>query len=192
MNESDNRQLLLRKACELFAQKGYDSVGVQSIVKACDLTKPTLYHYFGCKEGLLKEVLEQGFTQLNQSLDSLGPYEQDLPIYLEQMAQVWMGNVRQQPDFFRVELSLVFLPQEHPAHLLAMPGHQILLQRMQELFTSAARDHGNMEGNSLVLASSWLGLLHHWTGIYVGGWGDPGDSSFLHSSLRTFLYGIFT
>ncbi len=32
---------------------GYDAMGIQRIVEAARITKPTLYHYFGSKQGLL-------------------------------------------------------------------------------------------------------------------------------------------
>ena len=42
----DNRARLLDCAQDLFAARGYDAVGVQEIVEAAGVTKPTLYHYF--------------------------------------------------------------------------------------------------------------------------------------------------
>ena len=49
----DNRQAILDSALTLFYEKGYDAVGVQQIVDAAGVTKPTLYYYFGSKQGLL-------------------------------------------------------------------------------------------------------------------------------------------
>jgi TetR/AcrR family transcriptional regulator len=53
----DNRSALLTHALQLFAARGYDAVGVQEIVEAAGITKPTLYHYFGSKRGLLDTLL---------------------------------------------------------------------------------------------------------------------------------------
>ncbi len=55
----DNRSTLLKCALDLFAARGYDGVGVQEIVEAAGVTKPTLYHYFGSKQGLLQALLEE-------------------------------------------------------------------------------------------------------------------------------------
>jgi AcrR family transcriptional regulator len=49
-SNSDNRQILLQTALSLFARRGFSSVGVQEIVTAAGLSKPTLYHYFGHKQ----------------------------------------------------------------------------------------------------------------------------------------------
>ena len=50
----ENRDHILDCALRLFAARGYDAVGVQEIVELAGLTKPTLYHYFGSKRGLLE------------------------------------------------------------------------------------------------------------------------------------------
>ena len=54
----DNREKILRCALELFYHKGYDAVGIQEICQSAGITKPTLYHYFGSKYGLLEVLLE--------------------------------------------------------------------------------------------------------------------------------------
>ena len=58
----DNRSKILSCALKLFSARGYDAVGVQEIVDAAGITKPTLYHYFGSKRGLLETLLAAGPT----------------------------------------------------------------------------------------------------------------------------------
>ena len=52
----DNRSAILSNALRLFAARGYDAVGIQEIVDEAGITKPTLYHYFGSKQGLLESL----------------------------------------------------------------------------------------------------------------------------------------
>jgi len=52
-----NRETILACALQLFSARGYDAVGVQEIVEAVGIQKPTLYHYFGSKAGLLHSLL---------------------------------------------------------------------------------------------------------------------------------------
>ena len=59
----DNRQAILDSALTLFYEKGYDAVGVQQIVDAAGVTKPTLYYYFGSKQGLLSVSSGRAFFQ---------------------------------------------------------------------------------------------------------------------------------
>jgi len=187
----DPKERLREEALRLFARRGVDAVGVQEIVDAAEVTKPTLYHHYGSKEGLMKAVLTQGFSVLNRTLDDLGPYDRDLPWYLERQAQRWIETVRIQPDWFRVQLSLTFLPTDNPAAALVRPDTEALGLRFQSLFEEAATQHGNMRGRQRLLAAGWLGTLNHWTGIHLGGWAEP-DEAFLRAGTRQFLYGIFS
>jgi AcrR family transcriptional regulator len=59
MISMDNRQRLLDCALELFSLRGYDAVGVREVVEAAGVTKPTLYHYFDSKRGLLEALLQR-------------------------------------------------------------------------------------------------------------------------------------
>ena len=64
----DNRQLIMEKALELFCARGYDAVGVQEIAEQSGITKPTLYYYFGSKQGLMETILEENSRILEEML----------------------------------------------------------------------------------------------------------------------------
>ena len=49
--------VILEEALKLFSNNGYEATGVQEICEQAGVTKPTLYHYFGSKQGLLDAVL---------------------------------------------------------------------------------------------------------------------------------------
>lgn len=187
----DPKIRLLEEALRLFARRGVDAVGVQEVVDAAGVTKPTLYHHYGSKEGLVKALVDRGFQHLNAALDSLGPYDRDLPGYLERQAGLWIETVRFQPDWFRVQLSLTFLPAENQAAALVRPGTLALQTRLERLYEEAGLQHGNMRNRQRLLAAGWLGTLNHWTGICLGGWADL-DEAFLRAGTRQFLYGIFS
>lgn len=187
----DPKERLLDEALRLFARRGVDAVGVQEIVDAAEVTKPTLYHHYGNKEGLVSALVERGFGVLNRALDGLGPYDRDLPWYLERQANLWIEVVRLQPDWFRLQLSLTFLPGENRAAAPVRPGTLALQRRMEALFEEAGQQHGNMRGRHRLLAAGWLGTLNHWTGIVLGGWAET-DEAFVRAGTRQFLYGIFS
>jgi TetR/AcrR family transcriptional regulator len=187
----DTKERLCDEALRLFARRGVDAVGVQEVVDAAGVTKPSLYHHFGSKEGLVQTLVDRGFGILNRALDGLGPYDRDLPWYLERQAGLWIDTVRFQPDWFRLELSLAVLSEDNPAAALVRPGTAALQTRLEALFTEAAVQHGNMRGRHRLLAAGWIGSLNHWTGLHLGGWADP-DATFLRAGTRQFLYGIFS
>ena len=74
---------------ELFAARGYEGVGVQEIVDAANITKPTLYHYFGSKEGLLTELFVEHFEPFLKELRKAAHYERDLPLTLDRVTAVY-------------------------------------------------------------------------------------------------------
>jgi len=50
-----SRNRILASATRLFARKGYDAASVREIASACQLTLPTIYHFFDSKLGLYRE-----------------------------------------------------------------------------------------------------------------------------------------
>ena len=52
----DTRGRILAVALREFASRGYDAVGVQEICAGAGITKPSLYHHYGSKRGLLEEI----------------------------------------------------------------------------------------------------------------------------------------
>jgi AcrR family transcriptional regulator len=53
----ETRTLILTAARHLFMQRGFADVAVGEVASAAGVTKPTLYYYFGDKEGLYADVL---------------------------------------------------------------------------------------------------------------------------------------
>lgn len=49
---------ILNKALELFSTKGYDATSVREICEAAGITKPTLYHFYGSKEGVYRALVD--------------------------------------------------------------------------------------------------------------------------------------
>ena len=49
---------ILLKALALFSNRGYDATSVREICEAAGVTKPTLYHFYGSKEGVYRALVE--------------------------------------------------------------------------------------------------------------------------------------
>ncbi len=68
------RDRLMDAALRLFALKGFESASVREIVEAAEVARPTLYYYFGSKEGLYLELVERLCATVEDSvLRSLDP-----------------------------------------------------------------------------------------------------------------------
>jgi len=54
---SAKRDVILRRAAELFAQHGYSATSISMIAEACGVSKALVYHYYPDKEALLYDLL---------------------------------------------------------------------------------------------------------------------------------------
>ena len=75
MKSESPRSRLLTIASELFYRDGIRTVGIEKICTAAGITKPTLYHYFGSKDGLVAAYLEDQnervFDRLTSAADKV-------------------------------------------------------------------------------------------------------------------------
>lgn len=153
----------------LFATKGYDVVGVQEIAEVAGITKPTLYHFFGSKNGLLEALFEEYAAELDRAVEKASVYAGDLPGTLERIASAYIGFATAQPLAYRLELSLYFAPRENPARAVAV-GHYVRRHAILErVFTEAAHDHGSLRGKHQLYAVSLVGALNSHISLQLDG-----------------------
>ena len=63
------RETILARAAELFAQRGYTATSMNEVAEACGVSKPSLYHYVRDKDQLLVEIAEGHVAKLNALVD---------------------------------------------------------------------------------------------------------------------------
>ncbi|WP_434778942.1 TetR/AcrR family transcriptional regulator [Neisseria sp. Ec49-e6-T10] len=67
----DIRESILNAAESLFNENGYFPVSLESVAESADVSKRTLYKYFGDKNGLVKEVLIRRDSYFNDALTNV-------------------------------------------------------------------------------------------------------------------------
>ena len=67
---NDRRQEILNLAAELFAQRGYEAVGVRQIADAAGILAGSLYHHFPSKRDLYIEVHKAALADAAAAIDS--------------------------------------------------------------------------------------------------------------------------
>lgn len=65
---ASKRQQVSNRASELFSRHGFHPVGVDWIIDESGVARMTLYRHFSGKADLIKEVLEQRYTLMMDSL----------------------------------------------------------------------------------------------------------------------------
>lgn len=98
------KRRLLREATRLFAAGGYHATAVESIVRAAGLSKRMVYHYFGSKEGLYREVLISVYARLEKvegtpQCGSKAPAEVVAALF-----DAYFSFLNDNPDFVRILL----------------------------------------------------------------------------------------
>ena len=187
----DNRSEILNCALDLFANRGYDAVGVQEICEAARVTKPTLYHYFGSKHGLLKALVEQHHQPFNQAVELAAAYQGHLPNTLETLASAYFRFARENPLYVRLELAAYFAPRHSEAHQAVSAWNEQQHQTIEALFERATHEYGNMRGRHQLIAANFIGLMNTCIGLWLSGYAQL-DETLLHSTLRQFQYGIYS
>jgi AcrR family transcriptional regulator len=60
----DKRKLILERAAELFARRGYGGASITMIAEACSVSKALLYHYYHDKEAVLFDIISEHLLHL--------------------------------------------------------------------------------------------------------------------------------
>jgi TetR/AcrR family transcriptional regulator len=101
---------ILATALNLFAVKGYDATSVREICEAAGITKPTLYHFFGSKDGVLQALVQTGFGQyramVNAAMDTPGSFEHRVKV----LARAVFDSASSKPLFWRFIHSVIWAP----------------------------------------------------------------------------------
>lgn len=101
---------IARTAARLFAARGYDATPVREIVAAAGVTKPTLYYYYGSKEGLAQALLTRPLTDLLRQMREAGDAEADPERALVRMLEAQFTFCVEDPDRARFVYALFFGP----------------------------------------------------------------------------------
>ena len=101
---------ILQSALALFSSRGYDATSVREICEAAGITKPTLYHFYGSKEGvyraLVDGVLEDFRAHLTRRLAEGGP----VVARLQRVARSYFDAARGRRELMRFIFSIIHNP----------------------------------------------------------------------------------
>ena len=155
----DNREVILKTALKLFCARGYDAVGVQEIVDQAGITKPTLYYYFGSKQGLLEEILHSNSAILEELLQKAVEIPGEVPEVLYRVARTYFDFAGAHRQFYLFMLSQFYAGRETEGFRAVYPLIQKYYQMVVRIFEDSADRLGNMRGRQEQFAVSFLGIL---------------------------------
>jgi TetR/AcrR family transcriptional regulator len=187
----DNRENILTCALNLFSSRGYDGVSVQEIVESAGITKPTLYYYFGSKEGLLESIIEANFNRLYDITREAALYNGDLPLTLYRVVKAHFIFAKEHSIFYRMQLSMWFAPPESDSWKIIARFNKRHFNIIEEMFIAASQNHGNMKGRHKALGATFLGMINTYIGLALNGYTELNDE-LIYRAVQQFMYGIFS
>lgn len=101
---------ILKKALELFSDKGYDATSVREICEAAGITKPTLYYFYGSKEGVYRAIVQGALERFETGLVLALDGEGSLRDRLVRMARAYVDATLREPDLARFIIALIHNP----------------------------------------------------------------------------------
>lgn len=93
VGEGQRRAEILRVAADRFARRGYAAVSLAEIAAGVGVTKATILHHFGSKEGLYAEVMRRTLDAIGAAIRRIAEGPQPFPAKLHALAQtaiVWV------------------------------------------------------------------------------------------------------
>jgi len=187
----ENRAHLLACALDLFSARGYDAVGVQEIVETAGVTKPTLYHYFSNKRGLLDTLLEEQFQPLTAAICPASDYQRDLVMSLRRVMLAYFNFARENPSFYRLHLTLFFASPDSEPNQAVRRFTDEQYHLVEALFASAAEQHGNLRNRQGTYAATFIGLINTYIGLSLNGYITLNDP-LAYQAVKQYMYGIFS
>lgn len=187
----ENKEILLDCALALFTKRGYDAVGVQDVVVAAGLTKPTLYHYFGSKRGLLDVLLLRELGPLMESLSQAVQYRGDLVLTLETIARVYFHAAQDSKNFYRWFLGMNYSPPESESFRAVLPYLHQQQWLLEGVFLQAVQEHGNLKGRHQRYAAGFMGQVNAIIGLFFQG-EIILDETCLYQAVHQFMHGILS
>ncbi|WP_019856434.1 TetR/AcrR family transcriptional regulator [Actinopolyspora mortivallis] len=82
------REQILETATREFARKGYEHASLNTIIRACGMSKSSFYHFFGSKEALFETVVTEAMRELGRKIDIPAPHELAGPHFWEHLTRL--------------------------------------------------------------------------------------------------------
>lgn len=190
----ENRERILACALDLFYQRGYDAVGIQEICQRAGVTKPTMYHYFGSKYGLLETLLAQKLGGFLEMLSHVAHYRVSVEQSLYDFASVILDCAGANYRAYLLMMSLSYSARENETYQAVKPYINRIHQLAVQLFDEAAPVLGNMNGRQEQFALGFLGLFNHYI-LFMGNQKAPElgitvTEETKRSLIHQFMHGI--
>ncbi len=149
--KEQRRALIIDKAIELFAKKGYLDTKIGDIAKAADMSVGLMFHYFESKEKLFEEIVRYGTNATNTPREM--NFENPLD-YFEGFLKVLLQYVKEHPQtmYLFVIIGRIQHSEGVPPHIKEIAAGVDQIKQSVEVI-AAGQEYGYFrEGDPYLLA----------------------------------------
>jgi len=150
---------ILGSAVALFGAKGYASTSIRDICTAANVCRPTLYYFYGSKEGLLHAVLKQTTEQVNRLIATALSGDDSFQVRCTRLACSLFRYGVEHPDYCRFAL---FVSRSNSGAVQADGIARIRSEAIQLVADAAAGRFPSCEGRDpRLFALIFTGAMTH-------------------------------
>ncbi|MBN2738300.1 MAG: TetR/AcrR family transcriptional regulator [Spirochaetales bacterium] len=187
----ENKERILETALKLFSLQSYEAVGIQQVAVKAEVSKPTIYHYFESKRGLLDKLMAYYGTPYFKALEEAARYKGDVKGTLTQVARIQLELAQKNEAYYRLYKSMSAMAAQSESHQAARPYVEREYRILEHLFQAIAADHGNIRGRYRVYAATFMGTLAVLVDLYANKI-DYKDEDVHFRVIHSFMHGIFS
>jgi len=111
---NETKLKIFNVAARLIADKGYNGVSMREISEHSAVSKPTIYYYFGSKEGIYKALLSAGLEHSSAVLNEVKALKIPVKQKLVILIQNYFKQCHRHPEFMKFYFALSNRLEELP------------------------------------------------------------------------------
>ena len=188
-NEQNTQKQILEISIRLFAEKGYDSVGIQEICNEASVTKPTLYYYFGSKSGLLENIVSAYGKSFADKIRESAEYEHDFQKSLTKLYKCTVEFAVENKNYFALHCVLINAPDSSEAADIFLPVKNDLESTLLKFFKDSCNEFGNMRGKEKIYSILFHNNLYSVARAVLQGKLKNNEET-IYQIVHSFMYGV--
>ena len=154
------KELILNEAFKLFFEKGYYGLGLQELLKRCDIPKGSFYYYFpDGKNQLLYEVVERTYTYMETYILNHLLIKDNAADSFVNMVDHHIATIEGRKYTASLMLTRLSIESLH----LNSEAHQIcknVYERWQNVYYEKLKQYGYVESAARQKAQALFALIH--------------------------------
>ena len=167
MKNMDKKELILREASALFAEKGYYGLGLSELLGRCGIPKGSFYYYFpDGKIQLIQEVLEYSYEKMVYGIKNrmlIGP---TALASFERMLGLLADGFEQKRSFASLLMSMIAIESVYLDERVQETCRR-LYEQWQQLYAGFLMQSGFGAEESAVKAQAIFAMVH---GSLISSW----------------------